>query len=88
MNDKKKCRSVNFFNIIATEEHKGSLNQNYFLYWLNIYLSKDFKLPFEIFCYGTPTFASPRHGPAWNTWICLSLFSVRKSGGCDGSLVN
>lgn len=23
MNDKKKCRSVNFFNIIATEEHKG-----------------------------------------------------------------
>lgn len=51
MNDKKKCRSVNFFNIIATEEHKGSLNQNYFLYWLNIYLSKDFKLPFEIFCY-------------------------------------
>lgn len=41
MNDKKKCRSVNFFNIIATEEHKGSLNQNYFLYWLNIYLSKD-----------------------------------------------
>lgn len=39
MNDKKKCRSVNFFNIIATEEHKGSLNQNYFLYWLNIYIS-------------------------------------------------
>lgn len=26
MNDKKKCRLVNFFNIIVIEEYKGFLN--------------------------------------------------------------